>query len=90
MAVRSMNPQLLVFDELGSEDDVKAVRIAAASGVAVAASLHIFDTDPPDRNPYYCQLREYMPTVAVLARRPGEIKEIIKNEERAKCVCLGY
>lgn len=40
MMIRTMSPQLIITDEIGSEEDALAVREAAVSGVAVAASVH--------------------------------------------------
>lgn len=40
MATRSLSPQLLVVDELGGEDEIRAVIQAAHRGVATVASIH--------------------------------------------------
>lgn len=40
MLIRSMSPQVVVTDELGSAEDVLAVREAVHAGVAVIASVH--------------------------------------------------
>ena len=85
MAIRSMNPQLVVFDELGSGDDVGSVKLAAASGVAVATSIHISPERPLEKNPYYAELRDLFPTTVVLSEKAGEIKAILKNGEMKKC-----
>ncbi len=39
-AVRCLAPQVVLFDELGQEDEVAAVAACAHAGVAVVASLH--------------------------------------------------
>ena len=39
-AVRSMSPRLIVCDEIGSEEDIRALRLAALSGVKAAAAVH--------------------------------------------------
>lgn len=39
-AVRVMSPQIIVCDEIGSEEDFSAVQNASYSGVYVAASIH--------------------------------------------------
>lgn len=38
--VRSLAPQIIIADELGSEDDIKAVNTARTQGVTVIASAH--------------------------------------------------
>jgi len=40
MAVRALNPRLVVTDEIGSPEDVAAVRECLNAGVAVLASVH--------------------------------------------------
>ncbi|MCM1024787.1 MAG: Flp pilus assembly complex ATPase component TadA [Prevotella sp.] len=42
-AVRVMSPQMIVCDEIGSEEDFSAIRGAALSGVYTAASVHAAD-----------------------------------------------
>ncbi len=44
-AVRVMSPQIIVCDEIGSEEDFSAIREAACSGVYTAASIHAADMD---------------------------------------------
>lgn len=44
-AVRSMRPDVIVADELMSEEDAQAVLNAVSSGVAVIASVHAADVD---------------------------------------------
>ena len=39
-AVRCLAPQVVVFDELGDEEEIEAVAACAHAGVAVVASLH--------------------------------------------------
>ncbi|MBQ5331963.1 MAG: hypothetical protein J6K92_01685, partial [Oscillospiraceae bacterium] len=39
-AVRVMSPRMIVCDEIGSEEDIKALRQAWISGVKIAASMH--------------------------------------------------
>ncbi len=42
-AVRVMSPQIIVCDELGGEDDMKAVKQASYCGVYVVATIHSTD-----------------------------------------------
>lgn len=44
-ALRVMSPQIIICDEIGSEEDFKALYQAANSGVYVAASIHSSDMD---------------------------------------------
>jgi stage III sporulation protein AA len=45
MAVRVMSPRIIICDEIGDNDDVKALRKAKLSGVSVAASAHAKNLD---------------------------------------------
>ncbi len=39
-AIRSMSPDVVVCDEIGSSEDVEALRLCASSGVRVVATVH--------------------------------------------------
>ena len=48
MAVRSLSPQVVAMDEIGGEDDIKAVKYCIKSGCSVIGTAHgsgIYDTD---------------------------------------------
>lgn len=45
IALRTMSPQLIVCDEIGSEDEIEAICSAANGGVALLASVHASDID---------------------------------------------
>ncbi|HOG00373.1 MAG TPA: stage III sporulation protein AA, partial [Clostridia bacterium] len=56
--IRSMSPEVLVTDEIGSDEDAEAVMLAAASGVAVLASAHARDERDAMRKPHLKKLAE--------------------------------
>lgn len=45
VAIRSMSPQVIVVDEIGGEDDAKAIKECINSGVAVIATIHAGSVD---------------------------------------------
>ena len=48
MAVRSLSPQVVAMDEIGGEDDIKAVKYCIKTGCTVIGTAHgssIYDTD---------------------------------------------
>lgn len=57
-AVRSMSPEFLVCDEIGSEEDLKALGYAVNSGVRIIASCHCTDIDELYRKPVIRRLLE--------------------------------
>lgn len=48
-ALRVMAPQIIICDEIGSEEDFAAIRSASYSGVCIAASVHAADMDELSR-----------------------------------------
>ena len=78
-AIRSMNPDVVVTDEIYGAEEVDAVLDAMRAGVKVAASLHA--TGVADlKNTVYEKLQRAMDITVVLTKknRVGEIKEIIE------------
>ena len=56
--LKTMSPQLLVLDEITSENDIHAVEYAAHCGVAVLASAHAWDLEDFTIRPLYRKLLE--------------------------------
>lgn len=50
-AIRSMSPDVVVCDEIGSEEDVRALALCACSGVRVIATVHASCADELRRKP---------------------------------------
>lgn len=77
MALRCMNPAWIVCDELGTQEDVRAVEQGAVSGVRFLASLHCDGHESLARNPRYQSLlhTQAFSRVALLGEKgtPGTI-----------------
>ena len=82
MAVRTLNPRLVAFDELGSVDDANAVVSAAASGVGVVATLHATTIAQVQANPLFCAVASHIRTVVLLGGCPGDEITIYKPKEQ--------
>lgn len=57
LMTRTMSPQVIITDELGGKDDVKAIKKATRSGVAVVATIHASckeDIKKSDKELYNC------------------------------------
>ena len=52
MVLRSMSPQIIAVDELGGEEDYKAIQQAFYLGCRLLATIHGTDYDSIKRNPY--------------------------------------
>ncbi len=73
MLLRSMNPEVIVTDELGGEEDARAVAMALSGGVKVIASCHGKDLDDIRSKPYSAWLvsRGYFTKALILSKRNG-------------------
>ncbi len=80
MLLRSMNPEVIVTDELGGEEDAKAVAMALSGGVRVLASCHGKDLSDVRNKPYSAWLvsKGYFEKVVVLSKRrgPGTVEHV--------------
>lgn len=83
IGVRSMSPQLIICDEIGSADDCEALREASAKGIKLIASAHCTDIRALERSEaLYSLVRSgAFGKIAFLSGdRPGNIKNIVKVE----------
>lgn len=80
MLLRSMNPDVIVTDELGGEEDARAVAMALSGGVCVVASCHGKDLDDVKSKPYssWLVLSGYFEKAVILSNRcgPGTIEYV--------------
>lgn len=77
--VRSMAPDAVVTDELGGENDARAVYEAACAGVMVLASAHAADISSARRKRGLASLMEdgLFESFLVLGGAPGHVVEIV-------------
>lgn len=90
--LRSMCPDLIITDELGSFEDCRAVLDAASAGVSIIASLHGDSVKTALNRPYLSGLFEagvFMRYI-LLSDIPGRVKEIYdSNGEPIKTKATG-
>lgn len=84
-AVRSLSPNVIVCDEIGTDDEAEKIKECLNSGVSVIASVHCANLDELLSKPQTCKLIstgafEY---IVFLSDRksPGVIKELYRLEE---------
>lgn len=91
MLLRSMSPKVIAIDELGSEADMEAVRVAAVSGSKVVATMHGDSLED-----VLCRekMKEGMAeglfeTVLLLGKEKGRciIRKIYERTEAGKWIC---
>jgi stage III sporulation protein AA len=73
MLLRSMGPGVIATDEIGGEEDARAVATALSGGASVLATCHGEDVDQVRRRPYSSWMLSsgYFDRVVVLSRRKG-------------------
>ncbi len=91
MLIRSMAPQVIAIDELGGEEDLMAIRRAAACGCGLLATVHGFGTEELQRKDYLRELRDegLFSRYIILTKKGGRpAVEQIYNEEFMPCCGL--
>ncbi len=85
-AVRCLAPQVVVFDELGDEEEIRAVAACAHAGVAVIASLHGRSPEELHKKPVIHRLveeRVFSRWLFLAGRQtPGLLRECLEPEVR--------
>lgn len=89
MLIRSMAPQVLAVDEIGTAEDIHAVEYAMQCGCKMLASVHGLDMEEASEKPVLGELirRRRFERYVVLGnlRHPGEIRNIY--DERGSQLC---
>lgn len=82
MAIRSLSPQVLITDEIGSREDLQAIQDCVNAGVAVITSIHAQNLDDIKKRPRLNELLTtgVFKTLVILSRRngPGKVEEVIR------------
>lgn len=88
MAIRSLAPEVIICDEIGSKEDINSLVMAFNSGVSVISTLHGFDIwDLFYRNVFKDILdNKILDLVIVLSNKnkQGEVKGIYKMEKEGE------
>ncbi len=89
MSVRTMSPDVIVFDEIGTEREVLAVREGMNSGVNFIFSLHAHSMTELMRKEQYKQLCEFTDIrylVFMTRENPGRIDRILVKDENGNFI----
>ncbi len=82
MAVRTMAPQIVAFDELGTPNEVDMIVSGLSSGVSVITTAHIGKKEDLKNRPVTAKLlKSGAISKVVLVNRAGGNLEILKTEE---------
>ena len=89
MLIRSMAPQVIAVDEIGTSEDIHAIEYAMQCGCKLIASVHGLDMDEAKKKPVLGELirRRMFERYVVLGNgvHPGEIRGIY--DERGSVLC---
>ena len=89
MLIRSMSPQVIAVDEIGTPEEVHAIEYAMQCGCRLIASVHSLDMDEASKKPILGDLirRRMFQRYVVLGQDhgPGKIREIY--DERGRVLC---
>ena len=92
MLIRSMSPQVIAVDEIGTREDIHAVEYAMQCGCKLIASVHGLDMDEASKKPVLGELirKRMFERYVVLGNgeHPGEIREIY--DERGSVLCRDW
>ncbi len=89
MLIRSMAPQVLAVDELGSDKDIEALRMASGCGCNLLATIHGNSLKEIQNKDYmrYVIEESLFERYVVLARRSGNcVIEGIYDQEGQRCI----
>lgn len=85
MLIRSMSPEILVVDEIGSSEDVAALMEAIHSGVTIVCTIHGQSMEElkkrPSLQPIFSQKIFKRHIMLEKSRTPGKIKSIYDQHE---------
>lgn len=88
MAIRSLAPEVIICDEIGSKEDIDALVMAFNSGVSVISTLHGFDIEDLFFRTVFKDLldNKILDSVIVLSNKDkiGSIKSIYKMEKEGE------
>ncbi len=77
-AVRVMSPDIIVFDEAGSQNEFENMHYAMTCGVRICASIHAFSVDDVKRKLPFWASFDY---IAMLGKNPAENIKIFGTDE---------
>lgn len=89
MMIRSMSPQVIAVDEIGTFEDIHAIEYAMQCGCKMIASVHAMDMEEAKEKPVLGELirkRRFERYIELgNSRHPGEIRNIY--DERGSLLC---
>lgn len=92
MAIRSLSPEVLICDEIGTVGDIEALKMAFNSGVNIIVTIHGYSIEDIYKRKVFKELLEnsVLEKVVVLSNRrgPGTIQNIYSIDSGGEFKCL--
>ena len=92
MAIRSLSPEIIICDEIGTYGEIEALNMAFNSGVNIIVTIHGYSIDDVYKRAVFKELLEnsILDRIRVLSSRkgPGTIENIYSIEESGDVKCL--
>lgn len=92
MAIRSLSPEIIICDEIGTYGEIEALNMAFNSGVNIIVTIHGYSIDDVYKRAVFKELLEnsILDRIIVLSSRkgPGTIENIYSIEESGDVKCL--
>ena len=92
MAIRSLSPEVLICDEIGTEGELEALNMAFNSGVNIVVTVHGFDIEDVYRRKVFKKLidNSILDRIIVLSNRKGAgtIEKVYKVKLGGELECL--
>lgn len=92
MSIRSLSPEIIICDEIGTYGEIEALNMAFNSGVNIIVTIHGYSIDDVYKRAVFKELLEnsILDRIIVLSSRkgPGTIENIYSIEESGDVKCL--
>ena len=92
MAIRSLSPEVIICDEIGTMEEIDALSMAFNSGVNMILTVHGLDLKDVQYRASFKELinENILERIVVLSNRngPGTIEEVYKVQEGGEIKCL--
>ncbi len=89
MALRTMFPDFIAFDEIGTEEELDSIKVCFNAGVGIITTTHCRNKDDLFKRKVSRDIIKYgaVKCVALLGEKPGETIQVLTGREIEK-VCL--
>ena len=92
MAIRSLSPEIIICDEIGTVGEIEALNIAFNSGVNIIVTIHGYSIEDIYARDVFKPLIEncILERIVILSNKkgPGTIEKIYSINNKGEIICL--